>query len=62
MKKVPTASHDYLVSIIIFLTVVFNVFMKNKTYPLMFIGSVYNTPSKNKFLYSFSIEIFWLSF
>ena len=47
MKKVPTTSGDYLVSLFLLptpgLTILSNEFMRNGTYPLMFIGRVYNT-------------------
>ena len=42
MKKVAVASGDYLVYLHPF-TLVSNVFMRNGTYPLMFIGWVYNS-------------------
>ena len=41
MKNVATASGDYLVYFHT-LTIVSNIFMRNGTYPLMFIGRVYN--------------------
>ena len=43
MKKVTAASGDNLVSKITPLTIVSNVFMRNGTYSLMFIGRVYNS-------------------
>ena len=62
MKKVPTASGDYLVSIITpTLTIVSNIFMRNGTYPLMFTGRVYNIKSirtkirQNKLIYASKI-------
>ena len=42
MKKVTTASGDYLVYFHP-LTIVFDLFMRNGTYPLIFIGRVYNS-------------------
>ena len=42
MTKVTTANDDYLVYFHL-LTIVSNVFMRNGTYPLMFIGRVYNS-------------------
>ena len=41
MKRVTVASGDYIVYHHPF-TIVSNVFMRNGTYPLMFIGRVYN--------------------
>ena len=43
MKEFPTASGDYLVSIITLLTIASNIFMKNGTYQIMFISRVYNS-------------------
>ena len=43
MKKAPTAIGDYLVNIITPLAIGSNIFMRNETYPLMFIGRVYNS-------------------
>ena len=47
MKKVPTASGDYSVSKWLTLTIVSDIFIRNGTYPLLFIGRVYN---KSEFL------------
>ena len=46
---------DYLVSEIIPLTIVSNVFMRNGTYPLMFTGRVYKTFFSEIFLLSMSV-------
>ena len=42
MKQVTIASSDYVVCFH-HLAIVSNIFMRNGTYPLMFIGRVYNT-------------------
>ena len=52
MKKEITTSSDYLVYFHP-LTIVSNIFMKNGTYPLMFIGRVYNSMRNGTYPFMF---------
>ena len=60
MKKVTAASGDYLVSFHP-LTIVSNVSMRNGTYPLMFIGWIYNKKPEKLFILSKEFGNFNLS-